>query len=313
MELDSEQREIVDYEGSCVVIAGPGSGKTRVLTAKAEKLWEGGVDLICLTFTRAAAQELRDRMVGIRAQTIHSFCYGEVGWPGNYEQLLYRFIGKDKVDKFEHVLVDEVQDLTEEELDVVLSIVGDKLFAVGDPFQAIYGWNGALGMKVFEKLNHHKIFHLRNNYRSCPKIVDWLNAVYDRKLVSSGLVENGMTAILCRTNYNVWEVSRILDENGIGYTARIGASELHGTKEEDYGSKKLKVMTSHCSKGLEFDNVLLYGWRPRNLFASNYKGAEDDEEIHLYYVSVARASKEFYEIDTSRELLVKLEGVLRGN
>lgn len=287
MELDEEQQAVVNCEESCVVIAGPGSGKTRTLVAKAEKLWLD-TDIICLTFTRAAAREMRQRMPGVKAQTIHSYCYGEVGWPGNYDKLLPKFLVKDEKESYDWVLVDEVQDLTEEELNVVLSIVGSKLFAVGDPYQSIYGWNGALGMKVFRKLNGYKTFNLRNNYRSCSKIVDWLNQVYGRQLVSKGVVENGLTAILCRTNMAVWEVTQLLEEADIGFTVRIGANESKSTTEEDRGDDKLKVMTCHCSKGLEFDRVLLYDWAPEPYWG---------EEKNLYYVSMARASRDYCEVD----------------
>jgi len=286
MELDSEQQEVVDYNDSCIVIAGPGSGKTRTLVAKAEKLYSSNADLICLTFTRSAAHELRTRMPGILAQTIHSYCFGEIGWPGNYDKMLPKFLNKDEKEKYDWVLVDEVQDLTEEELDVVLSITGGKLFAVGDPYQSIYGWNGALGMRIFDKLDSHKTFQLRNNYRSCQKIVNWLNTVYDRKLVSKNIITNGLTAILCRTNMAVWEVTQLLEEAGIGYTVRIGANESKPTTEEDHGDSLLKVMTCHVSKGLEFDSVILYNWRPEPWWG---------EERRLYYVSMARASKNYCE------------------
>jgi len=295
MELDNAQQDVVDYDKSCIVIAGPGSGKTRTLVAKAHSLWEKDEDLICLTFTRAAAHEMRERMPGIQAQTIHSYCYGEVGWPGNYDKLLPKFLIKDMKEEYNWVLVDEVQDLTEAELDVVLSITGNKLFAVGDPYQSIYGWNGALGMRIFDKLNHHKTFHLRNNYRSCQKIVEWLNAVYDRQLVSKGTVENGLTAILCRTNMAVWEVTQLLEEAEIGYTVRVGANESRPTLEEEHGDERLKVMTCHCSKGLEFDRVILYSWLPEPFWG---------EEKNLYFVSMARASKEYCE--ASKYNLVKI-------
>lgn len=300
MGLDKEQQAVVDYEGSCFLIAGPGSGKTRTLVAKAEKLWGESKDLICLTFTRAAAKELRERMDGIQAQTIHSFCHGEVGWVGNYDKLLYAYLGKSEKYKYEWVLVDEVQDLTDEELGVVLSIVGDKLFAVGDPYQSIYGWNGALGMEVFGRLGELKEFKLTNNYRSNPKMVGFLNSIYSRELVSSGLVENGLTAVLCRTNHAVWEACQALEEESIGYTVRIGSSELKEKKEEYHGSDKLKVMTCHCSKGLEFDNVVLFNWFPERFWG---------EEKNLYYVAVARASKNFCEVRNDKQLIKALEAV----
>lgn len=300
LNLDEEQQAVVDFDSSCMVIAGPGSGKTRTLVAKAEKLWQD-YDIICLTFTRAATKELRERMPGIRAQTIHSYCYGEVGWPGNYDKLLPKFLTKDSKEVFDWVLVDEVQDLTEDELDVVLTLRDKKLFAVGDPYQSVYGWNGALGMGIFEKLGEIKTFELRNNYRSCQKIVGWLNSVYDRKLVSKNIVSNGITAILCRTNASVWEVVQLLEEASVGFTVRIGASEGSQKREEDYGDDKLKVMTCHCSKGLEFDNVIVYDWQPEPFWG---------EEKNLYYVSLARASQNYSE--ATKDSLLNTLGGLRA-
>lgn len=46
MELDKEQQEVVDYDGSTFVVAGPGSGKTRTLTEKARKLYNSGENLL---------------------------------------------------------------------------------------------------------------------------------------------------------------------------------------------------------------------------------------------------------------------------
>ena len=292
--LDSEQQAIVDYNDSCIVIAGPGSGKTRTLVAKAQKLWEENKDIICLTFTRAAAQELRDRMPGIKAQTIHSYCHEEVGWQGNYEKMLYAFIDQERKYKYEWVLCDEVQDLTSEELEVVLSIARGKIFAVGDPYQSIYGWNGALGMKVFDRLNSIRRMELRNNYRSNQQIVSWLNAIYPRKLVSKSVVSNGLVAILARTNKAVNEVAKILEQRGVGFTLRVGASELTEKREEFRGSDQLKVMTCHCSKGLEFDKVVLYCWHPEPFWG---------EEKNIYYTTVARASQAFCTVWGSGDLM----------
>lgn len=296
--LDEEQQRVLDYEDSCIVVAGPGSGKTRTLVAKAQKLWDEGKDLICLTFTRAAAQELRDRMPGIKAQTIHSFCRGEVGWAGNYDKLIYNYLAKEVKDKYEYVLCDEVQDLTEEELEVALSVVGDKLFIVGDPYQSIYGWNGALGMEVFKRLSDLKRFDLTYNYRSQEWIVGCLNLIYPRELKSKGVNTNGTVAILSRTNKAVKEVSSLLEDLDIGFTLRLGNAGSSEEKEVYKGSDNLKVMTCHCSKGLEFDKVILYRWFPEPFWG---------EEKNIYYVTVARASLDYREVWSERDLMRLLE------
>ncbi|WP_083996702.1 ATP-dependent helicase [Fervidobacterium thailandense] len=64
-ELDEEQREaVLNSSGRTVVIAGPGSGKTRVITYKIAYLLQTGIkpsEIVLVTFTRAAAKEMIER------------------------------------------------------------------------------------------------------------------------------------------------------------------------------------------------------------------------------------------------------------
>jgi DNA helicase-2/ATP-dependent DNA helicase PcrA len=65
VDLDARQQEAVDHgAGPCLVLAGPGSGKTRVIVERFLRLIDAGVPAdrqLVLTYTRKAAEEMRTR------------------------------------------------------------------------------------------------------------------------------------------------------------------------------------------------------------------------------------------------------------
>ncbi len=85
-QLNEAQRAAVEFcDGPSLVIAGAGSGKTRVLTYKIAHLLEQGLPpyyILALTFTNKAAKEMRQRLAkmmpnyaGRWIQTFHAACY----------------------------------------------------------------------------------------------------------------------------------------------------------------------------------------------------------------------------------------------
>ena len=89
-DLNSAQKNAVEQlEGPCMIVAGAGSGKTRVLTYKIAYLIESGVspfEILALTFTNKAANEMKNRiykLVGTSAGNI---------WMGTFHSIFARIL-----------------------------------------------------------------------------------------------------------------------------------------------------------------------------------------------------------------------------
>ncbi len=86
----AQQSAVTSLRGPLRVMAGPGSGKTRVIAARAAALLLAGVSpsqILVLTFSRAAAQEMRQRLLDLEGlltteqvnpvtvETFHALCF----------------------------------------------------------------------------------------------------------------------------------------------------------------------------------------------------------------------------------------------
>jgi DNA helicase II / ATP-dependent DNA helicase PcrA len=90
LELNEVQRNAVtNTEGPVLVIAGPGSGKTRVLTYRISHLIQEGVpphQILSLTFTNKSAKEMKERITKV---------VGEIGnrvWAGTFHSIFARIL-----------------------------------------------------------------------------------------------------------------------------------------------------------------------------------------------------------------------------
>ncbi|GAA3927443.1 ATP-dependent helicase [Hymenobacter algoricola] len=105
----SQAGAVMQIEGPCMIIAGAGSGKTRVLTYRIANLLEQGVDpfnILALTFTNKAAKEMRariEKVVGPEAKNV---------WMGTFHSIFARILRSeaDKIGYPRHFTIYDTQD-----------------------------------------------------------------------------------------------------------------------------------------------------------------------------------------------------------
>ena len=88
--LNDVQRLAVEQtKGPLLVIAGPGSGKTRVLTFRIAHMINQGVDpfnILALTFTNKSAKEMKERVVSVTGQNARNL------WIGTFHSVFARIL-----------------------------------------------------------------------------------------------------------------------------------------------------------------------------------------------------------------------------
>ena len=93
---DSQREAVMQTEGAVMIVAGAGSGKTRVLTYRVAHLLQKGVDpfsILSLTFTNKAAKEMRERIQAVSGSESRNL------WMGTFHSVFAKIlrIESDKI------------------------------------------------------------------------------------------------------------------------------------------------------------------------------------------------------------------------
>lgn len=236
--LSKRQMEIIsDKESRCIVVAaGPGSGKTRVLVHKlASLLLMEDVkheQLLMLTFSRAAATEFKQRLMGlignaahfVEIKTFHSYCFDLLGRIGNLDEV------KDVVAKAAEMInngdvepnkigktvlvIDEAQDMGAEEFALVKALMSNnedmRVIAVGDDDQNIFEFRGSDSEYMFRMSQQpgSRFIEMTENYRSAVHPVRFANSFV--RYISNRMKT---TPIISKREENGWvEVTRHISD-----------------------------------------------------------------------------------------------------
>ncbi|MFV1991626.1 MAG: 3'-5' exonuclease, partial [Acidimicrobiales bacterium] len=218
--------------------------------------------------------------------------------------------------RFRHLFIDEMQDLTPRQIDLISALLGERhdAFFVGDPDQAIYGFAGASSeLDLTKEFPGIRYLTLTANHRSSPQIVEASNALSSLPHRSSQpagpqvarhevtgpagpLVQCVLTAhdlnanwsdipVLARNNAQVNDAAELLKAAGMPVTVRPGAN-LFDAKDSDSAinveSDGVQLATFHASKGLEWPAVVLH---------DVVTTGPEPEELRLLFVAMTRATR----------------------
>ena len=234
---------------------------------------------------------------------------------------------------YKHILVDEYQDISLIRLNFLKSLIKSNnsvLTAVGDDFQAIYGYSGS-SIKYFYNFKNYfqnaKTFYIKTSYR-CPKYIinkagkfimknkmqikknlkttnnsnSKINKIYTNnikkdllKLVNLYVNKNKSVLILGRNNF---DINFIVDKN-----VKIVDSYI----EINSFKTNIRYLTIHKSKGLEADIVIIINLtntktgipsKDSNILidkiTENNEKYKYAEERRLFYVALTRTKDKLY-------------------
>jgi superfamily I DNA/RNA helicase len=248
--------------------------------------------------------------------------------------VLYFFERNQKyIPKFEHILVDEFQDVNSQQVKLLNLLDAPNYFYVGDPRQSIFGWRGSNVKYIWNLLKKGiEVINLRKNYRSNEHIVNLMNAsilefnlenlttdivgereiklckfesenvefeyVYKKILISKN--KRNEIFVLARTNKQLENFSNFLKKMKIKHILKNEYSKNILPKEDE-----IVLSTIHSIKGLEAEEVYVIGCTRNNFpcrasehpvmeLVKMYDYDKDEEEKRLFYVAISRAKNKLY-------------------
>lgn len=196
MELDKYQLAAVHTDKPYVLIAAQaGSGKTRVIKERIKFLLANGYEaknIYAITFTNAAAEEMRSRINGnadCYIGTIHGLANRillqngiDTNWIVQTENfdLLFEKIEDLKEElifpQVDYLLIDEFQDICDNEYNFMFNILRPREYmAVGDSAQSIYSFKGSNFTYFMDLIKNPQVqvYELNNCYRCGYEIIEF--------------------------------------------------------------------------------------------------------------------------------------------
>jgi|7_EtaG_2_1085326.scaffolds.fasta_scaffold19209_2 superfamily I DNA/RNA helicase len=253
--------------------------------------------------------------------------YKEENFLYDFTDILEKGAQLPNIPEYDNIIIDEGQDLTPLQWEMVLSIPHKNLIVAGDDDQAIFEWMGADALRMLQI--HGKKTILSKSYRLPSPILNYSIEMIEsqvikrqRKEVLPSDGEGKITripdvfhlihthkdpkkkiTILVRDNYMKHDLTEYCYRNMIGtknmFSGRRWRNFLDNRKisaGDKFFYKKTKewtfdIRTIHSSKGLEWDNVCVVATMAGKVLDSLYYQKTKEAEARNWYVAITRAKK----------------------
>lgn len=186
MTLSEAQKEAITHKhGPMLVLAGPGSGKTLVITKRTQHLIEEyGINparILVITFTKAAAEEMKERFIklmegrnlGVNFGTFHAVFFKILRYAYNYNAS--NIISDEQKYRYYKELIDELE----------IEIEDEKEF--------IEGISSEISLVKSEKMDINNYYSMNCSEDNFAK----LYAGYEKKLRKANLIDFDDMLLLC--------------------------------------------------------------------------------------------------------------------
>lgn len=336
-ELDDDQIKVLmaTLDKSCVVAGCAGSGKSVLALIKTQRIQkEYGNNYKVIVFTKALCHYMNagKEELGLNNDF---FYHEEWKWKRILKQYgrkgAFMVYAKDDdgnripyKPSADYIIVDEIQDFSEEEIKEFIAATNKNFFFFGDTAQSIYEdlkttipvdeirmitpnnmavkeWelyrNYRLPIpvaKVVQKVGVDLGPYIESTYKSketaVPRFIKYDSREAQIKAIHDIIKKNDMSdvAILLPDNDYVKIVYDELKELGGNYEMRYNDKEDFRNSQDslNFNSSNPKVMTYHSAKGLQFETVFLP-------YIENFDGTEESDRKALY-VAMTRTYRYLY-------------------
>ena len=307
-ELDDAQIRVLTatLDKSCIVQGCAGSGKSVLALIKAQRIQkERGNNYKVIVFTKALCSYMNAGREALGLKNEFSY--------------YWEWENKENCASADYIIVDEIQDFTEDEIKRFINSSKKNFFFFGDTAQSIY--DGMENRKmvpvenipsfISEKIRP-KPFPLYNNYRlpspvakiACqigidtsyddavykssekelPRIIQYENKDEQIDAIHRIIKNRNLNdvAILLPRNTDVKLVYEKLKEKGGNYEARYKV-DRNSADNLNFNSTTPKLLTYHSAKGLQFETVFI-----------PFLESADMSQRKALYVAMTRTYRDLY-------------------